>query len=296
MKTRSIIYLLIYVHVLALGHVLQKLVLNHGVDRFVFAFLRITTGFVIITILLLFKKYRPVTVIKKNIRPFIVLGVCFSGCGILLKFWGLSMTTATNAAFIMSLSSVASVLFAFLLLKEKARKRFYFIVLGMIAGVYLVTTRGQQLMPRTGDLIILGLAFLIGFMQVYGKRLLNTLSVLETSFGRSFVGMLFLGLMSLIFAPQGFATISSFPILLLVLANGVTFSSGIMLFYMALQNEGASNAAVFNLLVPVLTAFLGYLFLSEVLNVFQFTGGAVILAGSFLISRLKMKTQGAGNP
>lgn len=296
MKTRSIIYLLVYASVSAMGHVLQKLVLNQGVDRFVFAFLRISTGFVIITLLLLYKKYRPVAVIKKNIRPFIVLGVCFSGIGILMKLWGLSMTTATNAAFIMSLSSVASVLFAYLLLKEKARKRFYFIVLTMIAGVYLVTTGGKQLMPRTGDLIIFSLAFLIGFMQVYGKQLLNTLSVLETSFGRSFVGMLFLGLMSLLFAPKGFATIPNFPVLLLVLANGVAFSSSIMLFYMALQNEGASNASVFALLVPVLTAGFGYFLLSEVLNIFQFIGGMVILIGSFLISRLKIKTPGTGSP
>jgi drug/metabolite transporter (DMT)-like permease len=296
MKTKSIIYLVIYANAIAFGHVLQKMVLNSGVDRFVFAFLRITTGFFIITLLLLFKKYRPVAVIKKNIRPFIVLGVCFSGFGILLKFWGLSMTTATNAAFIMSLSSVTSVLFAFLMLKEKARKRFYFIVLGMIAGVYLVTTRGKQLMPQAGDLIIFGLAFLIGFMQVYGKKLLNTLSVLETSFGRSFIGMLFLGLMCLIFAPKGFATIPNFPVLLLVLANGITFSSGIMLFYMALQNEGASNAAVFALLVPVFTAILGYFFLAEIFNIYQFIGGIVILSGSFLIARLKVKTPGAGAP
>lgn len=296
MKTKSIIYLLIYVNLVALGHILQKMVLNQGVDRFVFAFLRIATGFLVIAILLVARKYQPVKVIKKNIHHFIVLGVFFSGCGILLKFWGLSMTTATNAAFIMSLSSVASVFFAFLLLKEKARKRFYFIVLGMIGGVYLVTTGGRQLMPKTGDLIILGLAFLIGFMQVYGKRLLNTLSVLETSFGRSFVGMLFLGLMSLIFAPGGFATIPNLPVLLLVFANGLTFSCGIMLFYMALQNEGASNAATFNLLVPVLTAVMGYSLLSEILNTFQLIGGFIILAGSFMISRLKIKTPGTGNP
>jgi len=193
MKTRSVIYLLIYAVMIACGHILQKMVLNHGVNRFVFAFLRIGTGFFIITLLLIAKKFRPIPVIKKNIRHFIVLGICFSGMGILLKLWGLSMTTATNAAFIMSLSSVAAVLFAFVLLKEKAVKRFYAIVLMMMIGVYLVTTGGKQLLPQIGDLIILGVAFLIGFMQVYGKKVLETLSVLETAFGRSMVGMIFLG-------------------------------------------------------------------------------------------------------
>lgn len=289
MKTRSLIYLGIYVAMLAMGHILQKMVLNLGVNRFVFAFLRISMGFIVISLLLLAKKHRPVALVKKNFRHFIVLGVGFSGCGILLKLWGLSHTTATNAAFIMSLSSVTIVIFAFFLLKEKAPKRFYAVMIMMIAGVYLVTTGGKQLLPRFGDIIIFFLAFLIGFMQVYGKKLLETLSVIQIAFGRSFVGMIFLGLLIPVFAPGGFSTIPNLPVLLLVLANGITFSSSIILFYKALQIERASNTGMFALLVPVLTAGLGYLFLAEILNLYQVIGGAVILTGSFFISKLQIK-------
>jgi drug/metabolite transporter (DMT)-like permease len=289
MKTRSLIYLSIYAAMLAMGHILQKMVLNHGVDRFVFAFLRIGTGFLLISLLLLAKKYRPVELIKKNMRHFVVLGVCFSGIGIILKLWGLSLTTATNAAFIMSLSSVALVIFAYVLLKEQAPKRFYVVVALMIGGVYLVTTGGKQLLPHLGDMIIFALAFLIGFMHVYGKKVLRTLSVIETAWGRSLVGMTFLGLMVLVVSPQGFSTISGFPVLLLVLSNGITFSGSVILFYKALQVEGASNTGTFSLLVPVITAVLGYLLLSEVMNLYQVIGGMVILTGSYFISRLKIK-------
>jgi len=289
MKRRSIVYLIIYAVVLALGHILQKMVLNYGVDRFVFAFLRMTMGFVVITSLLLFNKYKPLKVIKMNFRHFLVLGIGFSGLGITLKLWGLSMTTATNASFIMSLSSVTSVIFAYFLLKEQALKRFYAVALLMIGGVYLVTTGGKQMLPRTGDLIILGLAFLIGFMHVYGKKVLSSISVLETSFGRSLVGMFFLGILVVLFAPSGFSTIPNLPIFLLVLANGFTFSISVILFYKALQTEGASNAGMFALLVPVITALLGNLVLQETFNIYQIVGGLIILAGSFLISRFKLK-------
>jgi drug/metabolite transporter (DMT)-like permease len=289
MKTRSLIYLGIYAIMLAMGHILQKMVLNQGVDRFVFAFLRIASGFVIISLLLIPKEKHPVQLVKKNFRHFFVLGVCFSGCGILLKLWGLSYTTATNAAFIMSLSSGTIVIFAFLFLGEKAPKRFYAIAVMMVGGVYLVTTGGKQLLPHLGDLIIFFLAFLIGFMQVYGKKLLKTLTVLQTSWGRSLVGMTFLGLLIPIFSPDGFSTIPSFPVLLLVLSNGITFSASIVMFYKALQVEGASNTGMFALLVPVLTAVLGYLLLNELLNVYQVLGGIIILGGSYLISRLKLK-------
>jgi drug/metabolite transporter (DMT)-like permease len=289
MKFRSILYLSLYAIIISMGHILQKIVLNYGVDRFVFAFLRIATGFFVITLILLLKNYRPIKVIKTNIRHFIILGIGFSGIGILLKLWGLSYTTATNAAFIMSLSSVTTVIFALLFLKEKAPKRFYIVVLLMVLGIYLVTTGGEQLLPKFGDIIILILAFQIGFMQVYGKKVLHTLSVIETSFGRSLVGMIFLGLLIPLFSKEGFNTIPSLPVLLLVLANGLTFSSSVILFYKALQIEGASNTGMFALLVPVLTAGLGFLFLTEIFNGYQLFGGIIILLGSYWVSRIKIK-------
>jgi drug/metabolite transporter (DMT)-like permease len=289
MRLKSAIYLILFALLLATGHILQKTVLNYGVNRFVFSFIRIASGFMIITGLILFKRYRPLKVLKTHSRNFIVLGVFFSGFGILIKLWGLSFTTATNASFIMSLSSLSAALFAFLWLKEKAPGRFYWVVLAMIGGVYLVTTRGNRLLPQKGDLIILTLVFLIGFMQVYGKRVLRDLSVLETAFGRSFYGMVFLGLLIPVFAPNGFSTIPGPGVLILVLANGITFSGSIIFFYKALQLEGASNSGIFALLVPVITAVLGRVFLGEVLNIYQIIGGLIIISGSFFISRMRIK-------
>lgn len=289
MRLKSTIYLVLFAVLLAAGHILQKMVLNYGVNRFVFSFIRIASGFVIITCLIFLKRNRPLKVLKTNSRNFIVLGVFFSGFGILIKLWGLSNTTATNASFIMSLSSLTAALFAFLWLKEKAPSRFYWVVLVMIGGVYLVTTKGIHLLPQKGDLIIVILVFLIGFMQVYGKRVLRNLSVLETAFGRSFYGMVFLGLLIPFFAPDGFSTIPGPGVLLLVLANGITFSGSIIFFYKALQLEGASNSGVFALLVPVITAVFGRILLGETLNIVQIIGGVIIISGSFFISRMRIK-------
>jgi drug/metabolite transporter (DMT)-like permease len=289
MKLRSVFYLVLNATLIATGHILQKAVLNYGVDRLVFAFVRIATGFFLITLLLLFQKYNPIKVVRRNARHFVVLGVFFSGVGILLKLWGLSHTSATNASFIMSLSSVTAVIFAYFLLNEKAHRSFYAIVAFMIVGVYLVSTKGESLIPQKGDLIILGLVFLIGFMQVYGKKVLKTLTVLETSFGRALFGMVFLGLMIPIMAPDSFSTIPNVKVLLLVMANGLTFSGSIMAFYKALQAEGASNSAMFALLVPVFTAVMGRLVLGETFTLVQIAGGAIILAGSMTIAKIKVR-------
>lgn len=289
MKLRSILYLLCFALFVAMGHILQKLVLNEGVDKFVFAFLRITFGLVIISIILFYRKYDPVKIVKKNYRHFIVLGIGFSGIGIILKLWGLQNTTAVNASFIMSLSSAAAVLFAFLFLKEVPSKRFYLYMALMIFGVFLVTTGGRSLVPMKGDLIILFLAFFIGSMEVYGKKVLKTLTVIQTAFGRSLFGSIFLFILILLFSPAGFSSIKSWNVLLLVLSNGITFSTSIIFFYAALQNEGASNSSMFALLVPVFTLVMGFFLLGEKLNLVQLSGGGIILICSLFISRLKLK-------
>ena len=289
MKIRSVIYLICFALFVAMGHILQKIVLNHGVDKVVFAFLRITAGFAIISVILFYKKYDPVKIVKKNYKHFLVLGIGFSGLGIILKLWGLQNTTAVNASFIMSLSSAAAVLFAFLFLKEIPSKRFYIFMAIMIFGVYLVTTGGKSIVPRKGDMIILMLAFLIGSMRVYGKKVLKTMTIIETAFGRSLFGALFLFILIFIFSPGGFATIKSWKVLLLVLSNGITFSGSILFFYAALQNEGASNSSVFALLVPLFTLVFGFFVLNEKLNFIQLSGGGLILICSLLISRIKLR-------
>lgn len=289
MKATSVLSLLVYALLVGLGHILQKTVLNLRVDPLVFAFLRISCGFIIICAIILIKSYKPTKIVKANLRYFLVLGIIFSGVGILIKLWGLSHTTATNASFIMSLSSVTAIVFAYFLLKEKVPPRFSLISMVMVGGIYMVTTKGQQLIPQKGDLIILGLVFLIGFMQVYGKRVLRKISVLETAFGRSLFGMIFLGLATLFLSPGGFASIPDWRVLFLVLSNGITFSGSILFFYIALQREGASQASMFALLVPVFTTLLGRVFLGEKLNMLQIVGGTIILAGAALISRIKIK-------
>ncbi len=289
MKIKSVIYLICFALFVAMGHILQKIVLNHGVDKVVFAFLRIISGLFIISVILFYKKYDPVKIVKKNYIHFLILGVGFSGLGIILKLWGLENTTAVNASFIMSLSSAAAVLFAFLFLKEIPSKRFYIFMSLMIFGVYLVTTGGKSIVPRKGDMIMLALAFLIGSMRVYGKKVLKTMTIIETAFGRSLFGAIFLFILILIFSPGGFTTIKNWKILLMVLSNGITFSGSILFFYAALQNEGASNSSMFALLVPIFTLVFGFFVLSEKLNMVQLSGGVIILVCSMLISRIKLR-------
>ena len=72
---------------------------------------------------------------------------------------------------------------------------------------------------------------------------------------------------------------------------------GLVLTYLADNMQiylGSPNKLIYAQIGVVLeticfTAGLGYLFLAEMLNFYQAIGGATILAGSFLISKLKIR-------
>jgi len=289
MRLKSIFFLTGYSLLLAFGHVLQKVVLNYKIDHIIFAFLRITFAFFLVLPLLLFNKKSFLKTVKKNYKHYLVLGIGFSGIGILLKFWGLSYTTAINASFIMSLSALVSIFFAFLFLKERISLSFYFLAFLTIVGVYLITTGGLRLVPHKGDLIILSVALIIGLMQVYGKNVLYTLSAIETSLGRLFIGMIFLGSLIPIFSKTNLQFLFNMKIMILIFLNGLTLGGSIFFFYKALQREGASNSGMFALLTPVFTAFLGFFILKETMNLLQLVGGFIILICLSFISKTRVK-------
>ncbi len=79
-----------------------------------------------------------------------------SGLGTCLSIIGISLTTAINAGFLVKLATVTTILFAWLILKERLTIIKILMVFAMLSGAYLLTTKGQVLLPRVGDLFILG--------------------------------------------------------------------------------------------------------------------------------------------
>jgi drug/metabolite transporter (DMT)-like permease len=100
-----------------------------------------------------------------------------AGVGTSLSIIGISLTDAINAGFLVKLTTVTTILFAWLILKERMSSLKLAILFMMLFGAYLLTTKGQSLLPRVGDLFILGACICWSLGSVLVRKNLKTQSV-----------------------------------------------------------------------------------------------------------------------
>jgi drug/metabolite transporter (DMT)-like permease len=101
----------------------------------------------------------------RSLRPGLVLGV-ITFLGLACQTMGLTTTTASKSAFIISLNSVFAPLVTALIFKHPVPKR-VFVALGIaVFGLGLMTLRGQQGL-NTGDMWSFAGAFFYGFYIAY---------------------------------------------------------------------------------------------------------------------------------
>jgi len=100
-----------------------------------------------------------------------------SGLGTCFSIIGISLTETINAGFLVKLATVTTILFAWLILKERLTVIKILMVSTMLSGAYLLTTKGQVLLPRIGDLFILGACVCWSLGNVLVRKFLNTKKV-----------------------------------------------------------------------------------------------------------------------
>ena len=155
--------------------VVQKMGLNFGLDPLSFSFSR---SVIVIFISLIFfsSQLKELKFIKKyELKDLVILGVV-SAAAILILFLGQDITTAINAGFLIRLTPVFVLPLAYVLLKERSSKSSIFFMLIMLIGAFLLTTNGALIIPYLGDLLIIIVALIIAFQNVFAKRIMHSVS------------------------------------------------------------------------------------------------------------------------
>jgi drug/metabolite transporter (DMT)-like permease len=97
-----------------------------------------------------------------------------AGLGTSLSIIGIAQTEAINAGFLVKLATVSTIVFAWLMLKEPISASKVMVVVVMLSGAFLLTTKGQRLLPRAGDLFILGACVCWSLGNVMVRKVLKT--------------------------------------------------------------------------------------------------------------------------
>jgi drug/metabolite transporter (DMT)-like permease len=280
----------------ALQLFITKLALNAGAQVLSYQLLSLLGALVILAILLLprfGREFRSLFKDKPGLfwRLFFANGIQ-SGLGTCLSIIGISLTSAINAGFLVKLSTVTTVLFAWLILKERLTVIKILMVFSMLSGAYLLTTKGQMLLPRIGDLFIFGacLCWSLGNVLIRKYLKLQAVKIELVTFQKSLAGLPFvLTLVCLaLWIPSIFGSLDQvlsccntpsviFPY---IIGNSVLLTFTWTYLNNTLKISSASYMTMMSMVTPVFVSLLAMVFLGERLVWIQVIGaGMIILSG-----------------
>jgi drug/metabolite transporter (DMT)-like permease len=220
-----------------------------------------------------------------SIRAFVILGVCGLVLSTQLSYIGYAYTTAANAAILQAATPVLVALGARAYLGERLRRRQQAGVAISALGVLVVVTNGQLLglrvdQLRAGDFItMIGLVAWTAY-TLYGKRVVLTHSPALTTTAAYVAGTCILVAEAALTAPLfPRPVLTSARAWAVVVYHALFGAVAHIWWYRAVERVGASRAAVFMNVTPIVGVAMATLLLAEPVGIWEVLGTLLVLAG-----------------
>ena len=217
-----------------------------------------------------------------------------SGLGTWLSIIGISLTAAINAGFLVKLATVTTVIFAWLILKERLTLIKVLMVITMLGGAYLLTTSGKLLVPQIGDLFILMACVCWSLGNVLIRKYLQTESVeIETiTLQKPIAGLPVIFLLAGIVTWFPNSSLGSHLVLpgismppvsfYYAIGNGVILALTWTFLNQTLKVTTASYMTMMSMATPIFVSLLAVIFLHETLEWIQMVGGGMIISAGVI--------------
>ncbi|MGA9575432.1 MAG: DMT family transporter [Lysobacterales bacterium] len=216
-------------------------------------------------------------------RVFLV-GVLGSGAVVILSILAMSETSATNRSLFQAMYPVATAVCARLLLGERLEWPAYLIIVVMSLGLFLMNSGSGGLKLGRAFWLLVATLPLIGLADVIARRSLGRAEPSFVALGRLMFGLVALSFLLPLTETEDWLTVGSYwPI---VLAAGIVMAGGALGLYRAMNITGASLAAAFVALAPVVTASAEWMLFGTSFTGYQFLGiGLTVSGAAFLALR-----------
>ncbi|HBE77930.1 MAG TPA: hypothetical protein DDW65_09160, partial [Firmicutes bacterium] len=221
---------------------------------------------------------------RSDIGKILLLGVLGVGFYNILWTTGIHLTTASNAALIISTSPLFAQLYVQIIHKEKIGfKRWIYTCLSFY-GVFLMISQspGANFNFHSrffiGNLIVLVSALLFAAYTLFSKPLLNRYSPVKLNALTMALGLpvlivyciLNVARMRAPAVPVQVSRIMAWKMTYIIVCGTV---AAYICWYTGIEKTGPVKVILFHYIVPVSSMVLGFLFLREPLNLFQVFGG-----------------------
>ena len=225
------------------------------------------------------------------IGSFALLGFAGYLVGVGCSYYGLRLTTVTNAALLNAAAPVSLALLSLIFLKERLSSQATAGILLSVIGVGIIVTRGSlEVMANSeynlGDLILLATQISWGVYTIYGRHLMLRISPLAATTYTYMAGACWLIVASLILEwGQWHPTNTSLTSWIAIAYQTVFGTFAHFWFYDAVSTIGPSRAGIFLNLVPVMAIGIAYFFLHETITIPHLIGGGVVISGILVATR-----------
>lgn len=218
-----------------------------------------------------------------------------AGLGTCLSIIGIALTDAINAGFLVKLATVTTILFAWLLLNENMSGLKVAVVFAMLFGAYLLTTKGQTLLPRIGDFFILAACVCWSLGNVMVRKILKTKAVnadvvtiqkpmasLPVFLALAGISIYYPGMLGNLKGVLRCCTFSP-AYLPYALGSGFFLAVAWIYLYRTLHMATASYMTLMSMATPIIVSVLALIFLDEKLVWIQAVGGGLIILSGVMI-------------
>jgi drug/metabolite transporter (DMT)-like permease len=266
----------------ALGYVMTRVALQHFTVEAI-AFLRYMIAAIFLS---LYAVIRKMSLPKlKDIPLFFVGGAVGFAVYVYAINVGSKTLMASVVSFIVSVSPIATALLARAFLRERIGVIGWISVVFAFSGVGVITYFNGGFSFTSGTVWICLAMLLVSIYNIYQRKLLLRYSPLEITAYCIVAGAILLS----VFAPQSFPqVIGAAPVGIAAIVVLGVFSADVAYLcwaYALSKADKTTEVTNYMFVTPILTTFLGFILIGEVPHFTAYIGGAMVLAGVFLMNR-----------
>lgn len=227
---------------------------------------------------------------KPDLPRIFLLGCLGVGGYNILWTAGIHLTTASNAALIVSTSPLFAQLYMQMVRKEKIRPKQWNFTMAAFLGIFLMIGKPSE--PGfdfssqyfLGNIIVFLSALLFASYTVFAQPLLEKHSPVKLNALAMAAGLPLLIVYGFVSGPVFMGAVSGVTILkmLYIIIFGTVVAY--IFWYEGIKKTGPVKVILFHYLVPVSSTILGVLFLGETISLLQILG-AVLALGSIIAAQ-----------
>jgi drug/metabolite transporter (DMT)-like permease len=260
----------------AANSVLCRLALgNNVIDASSFTIIRLLAGAIVLFCIVLFSKGKTSTTSKGNLLSSFMLFLY----AITFSFAYLSLDTGTGALILFGAVQITIIIHTLLSGNKLRPLEWLGVIISFLGFIYLISPGVSS--PSIIGFVLMTIAGISwGIYTIKGQTSKNPLRDTTYNFIKTlpFITILYIATMTQ-------SNYSTEGILLAIIAGGVTSGIGYTIWYMAIRGLSSIQSAVLQLLVPVIAAFSGVIFISEIITV-RLTVSSILILGGVLIVTL----------